>query len=130
MSIAQIKCHHCTNKALHNKFKKRGSSCGSALNECKESDNCAMWNKLRTNYNVAVPRDMVMRKLREPLIQGICLWIIFPFGSLYVPHRRQNSSLLSNSFPHLWQNIATHLVKYIKIHVATRWTIRHGLMLL
>ena len=50
MSIAQIKCHHCTNKTLHNKFKKRDGSCGSALNVCKESDNRAMWNKLRTNY--------------------------------------------------------------------------------
>ena len=78
MSIAQIKCHQCTNKTLHNKFQKRGSSCGSALNECKESDNCAMWNKLRTNYNVAVPRDMVMRKLREPLIQRHLLSQLLP----------------------------------------------------
>ena len=30
-------------------------SCGSALNVYKESDNRAMWNKLRTNHNIDVP---------------------------------------------------------------------------
>ena len=29
----------------------------------EESDNRAIWNKLRTSYNIAVPQDMVMQIL-------------------------------------------------------------------
>ena len=53
MSIAHIKCHYCTNKTLQSL--KNVPSCGSALNVYKESDNRAMWNKLRTNHNIDVP---------------------------------------------------------------------------
>ena len=38
--------------------------------------------------------------------------LLFSLLVLRTRHRRQNSSLLTNSFPLLWQNISIHLVRF------------------
>ena len=72
-----------------------------------------MWNKLRTTYNVTVPRDMVMRILREmdPDASALRKARKLQRRSYVSPGPNaacsclQNISMFKNCLPHLWQNM-------------------------